>query len=132
MASFRVRPIPIDSATTTTVCISPDINYEDVTLDWIDSHVNKTDDCLDTRRRLGTTVNYLKVFDDSQTSVDYVRSALNGNIFLIVSGLLGGKVTFEVHDEPQLKFIYVFCLNREIHAQWTQNTKKFAEYSVIN
>ncbi|CAF3425281.1 unnamed protein product [Rotaria sp. Silwood2] len=104
--------------------MSPDLNYEDVTLIWLDENINENFDCLDTKCRLCTIVNYFKVFDNVQETVDYVQSALHEHLFLIVSGSLGETVLSCIHNEFQLKFIFVFCMNKEKHSEWTYKYEK--------
>ena len=103
-----------------------DLNYEDVTLIWLDSDIETDADCLDTKCHLHTIVNYLKVFDDAQKAIDYIKSAVNEHVFLIVSGSLGHSVLPEMIDVCQLKVIYVFCLDESKHAELASKYEKVA------
>ena len=81
MASQNIRPIQCEDLPTTSFSMSPELNYEDVTLIWADENLNENFDCLDTKCRLSIIVNYLKVFDDAQETIDYIRSAVNKHLF---------------------------------------------------
>jgi tetratricopeptide (TPR) repeat protein len=124
MAVHNIRPIQCDDLSTTPFCMSPEFNYEDVILIWTDENVNANFDCLDTKCRLTTIVNYLKVFSDVEETINYVRLALNEHLFLIVSGSLGEMVISQIYKESQLKFIYVFCIDKEKHLEWTYKYEK--------
>ena len=126
MAVHTIRPTQYNDLSTATFSMSSELNYEDITLIWMDENVNENFDCLDTKCRLNIIVNYLKVFDNAQETIDYVRSAVNEHLFLIVSGSLGENVVSQISNEYQLKFIYVFCMNREEHSQWTCQYEKIS------
>ncbi|CAF3532636.1 unnamed protein product [Rotaria socialis] len=123
MALPGIRPMQFDDISTTSSML-PEFNYEDVTLVWLDENVNESFDCLDTKCRLSAIVNYFKVFDNVQETIDYIRSALREHLFLIVSGSLGEMLIANVNDEFQLKFIYVFCMNKEKHSNWSCKYEK--------
>ncbi|CAF2046894.1 unnamed protein product [Rotaria magnacalcarata] len=122
MTSIEIRPVELNYQPTP--CMSSDLNYEDVTLIWVDRNVNETIDCLDTKRHLSTIVNYFKVFDNSKEAVDYIRSASNEHIFLIISGSLCETITPQIHEQFQVKFVYVFCMNKDIYAERTYKYDK--------
>ncbi|CAF1345482.1 unnamed protein product [Adineta steineri] len=124
MTLHNIRPVQCDELSTVPYLMSSELNYEDITLIWLDENENENFDCLDTKCRLNIIVNYFKVFNDAQETLDYIRSALNEHLFLIVSGSLGEIVTSQIYNESQLKFIYVFCINKEKHSEWTCKYEK--------
>ncbi|CAF3625049.1 unnamed protein product [Adineta steineri] len=123
MAVTGTRPNQFSNESTI-ASMSLELNYEDITLIWLDENVNENIDCLDTKCHLNTIANYLKVFADPQKTIDFIRSAHNEHIFLIVSGSFGESIVPQIHDAQQLKVIYIFCLDKDKHAEWTNAYKK--------
>lgn len=110
----NIRPVQqYDDLFKTKFHMSVEVNYEDITLIWADENLNENFDCLDTKCRLNIIVNYFKAFTDPQETIDYIQSAKNEHIFLIVSGSLGELVLSQIINEIQIKFIYIFCINKD-------------------
>jgi hypothetical protein len=87
-------------------------NVESNILMWLDVTVNH-----DMVSLLRQKVNYVKVFNDPDVCVHHIMSIKNENIFLIVSGSLGEQIVPVVHQEHQLRSIFVFCSNKSYHQQ---------------
>jgi tetratricopeptide (TPR) repeat protein len=106
---------------TSTVVLSPDENFEEFTLIWLDSDVNKTADCIDTKVKLKELIHFMVTFDDVGACLKYIRSIRTERILFIVSGKLGKVFLSDIQELPQILFIYIFCENKVEHEQWSKN-----------
>ncbi|CAF1529931.1 unnamed protein product, partial [Didymodactylos carnosus] len=82
-------------------------NVEDLVLIWLDVDSNKTDDDV-ILNKLRSIVNYIKIFDQLDECINYIKSITNEKIFLIVSDQLSKQLIIRVYNEPQIDSIYVF------------------------
>ena len=57
--------------------MSSELNYKDVTLVLLDTNINLSFDCLETKFHLNTIVNYVKVFEDPNETIDYINLFLD-------------------------------------------------------
>ncbi|CAF1440516.1 unnamed protein product [Adineta ricciae] len=106
---------------TSTVVLSPDENFEEFTLIWLDSDVNKTTDCIDTKDKLKQLIHFVLTFDNTGTCLEYMRSIHTEKILFIVSGKLGKVILVDIQDLHQILFIYIFCENKMEHENWSKN-----------
>jgi tetratricopeptide (TPR) repeat protein len=101
------------------------LNAEDLTIAWLDPSIHQIDNNqLDRKIRLRQIIDYLKTFDDSNACVDYITSAHDEHILLIVSGTLGEIVVPLISNLPQVLSIYVLCELRTVHEQWAKTYAK--------
>ncbi|CAF1615543.1 unnamed protein product, partial [Didymodactylos carnosus] len=100
-------------------------NLEDFTVIWIDSNIDKTDDCIQIRARLRLLINYLKTFDEpNDECLCYIKQIVNEKIFLIISGRYSEHVVPFVHDLPQILSIYIYCYMKDDYLHQKQQQKK--------
>jgi hypothetical protein len=112
-------------ASTSNTPKSSDENLESLSLVWLDTDVNKSRENLDVQKRLRSTINYLKTFQDATECENHIRSVPDGDrMLLIVSGGLGRDLVPRIHKLRQILSIYVFCQDRKKHEEWTQNITK--------
>ena len=91
-------------------------NLEELSVMWVDSNVNKTDDCLDMVNKLRSVVDSLQTFDN----IDECLSSIHSNtreerIFLIVSGEFGQTLVPPIHHLSRIVSIYIFCFDQIKH-----------------
>jgi hypothetical protein len=102
-----------------------DDNFEIFSLLWLDSSVNQSSENLDCQRKLRTSINYLKTFEDSNQCEQYIRTrSQHDRLILIVSGQLGQQILPYVHTLRQVIAIYVYCMDKQTNEQWTKNFTK--------
>jgi tetratricopeptide (TPR) repeat protein len=112
-----------------------DVIYENITLQtrnvenfliiWLDSSINEmNDDTKNSIIHLRKIVNSIKTFTESNQCIQYLISIKNENIFMIISGLLGQKVIPEIEHLIQLRWIYIFCVNKPKYEQWSTDYQK--------
>ncbi|CAF4936384.1 unnamed protein product, partial [Rotaria sp. Silwood1] len=85
--------------------LSNGLNDDDFIVVWIE------EDNIDTKHsvstRFGHATHAIHTFDDVEQCIDFVRTAKNESIFLIISELSMHKFIFELHEFPQLHSIYI-------------------------
>jgi hypothetical protein len=98
-------------------------HLENLSVIWIDSNLDQTIDCLDTKNYLYTFLTeHLKTYNDPDKFIKYLSTENNSQrIFLIVSGSFGESLIPRIKDHPSIIFIYIFCLNSTYHKQWTHS-----------
>ncbi|CAF1025176.1 unnamed protein product [Adineta steineri] len=84
-------------------------NLEDLTVVWLDKNAQD----LNTKTRLRCIINFLKIFNNISSCLDYIRARPNENIFLIVSGQLSSLLFPFIENLSQILHVYIFCQNSE-------------------
>ena len=98
------------------------INYEDLTLIWLDAHHNESvNNLLPRTVKLREKINSLQLFQECTPCEDFIHSAVNEHIFLIISGSFGRVLVPQVHHLAQISCIFVFCADKVMHSSWAQN-----------
>ncbi|CAF1351110.1 unnamed protein product [Rotaria sordida] len=65
-------------------------------------------------------VNTIKTFDTCESCIDFINNQVKEEkVFLIVSGSLGQQLVPRIEHDIKLDSIYVFCLKKCNHEQWT-------------
>lgn len=95
-------------------------NLEDLTVIWLDANINNTADCLDTKARLRSLINYLLTFEVLDQCTTFIKSVTKETIFLVVSGSYGETMVEQIHHLPQVGYIYVFCAHKARHEIWAK------------
>jgi hypothetical protein len=89
-------------------------NLEDLTIVWLDEHSQD----LNTKTRLRCIINFLKIFTELKSCLDYIQSISNERIFIIVSGQLSSILIPLIQDLPQILHIYIFCQQPENYSSF--------------
>jgi hypothetical protein len=101
-----------------------DDNLETFSIFWLDASVNDEKN-LAAQKTLRSIINQLKTFDDAEEFMARIRRLCQGDLtVLIVSGQLGCIVVPEIHSLPQVSSIYVYCMNKAVHEEWSQSYSK--------
>jgi hypothetical protein len=103
------------------------INYELLTLIWVDGMVDSTEENRQIQKKLRSIVNYLKTFDNWDQFEHFIKNKINDKhekIILILSGKLGQQFIQNIHHLRQIISIFIFCGNKQINQRWAQNYKK--------
>ncbi len=103
----------------------PRPNLETYSLIWLDSSVGESQDFIQAQRHLRTTINYIKLFKQSNECFEYIKSLSKyDRIVLIVSGRLGQEIVPKIHQFRQISSIYVYCMNKKQNEQWARQFNK--------
>ncbi|CAF2761641.1 unnamed protein product [Rotaria sp. Silwood2] len=101
-------------------------DLEHLSIIWVDSDIDRTSDCLDTKKYLSTVlITHLKTYTDPDEFIKYISLLETENaseqIFLIISGSYGEYLIPKLDDRSSVIFIYIYCLNSLHHKQWTHS-----------
>ena len=93
---------------------------QNLVLVWLDASLAdpNNSDCQHTINELRHVVSTINKFVCSKECINFLMSARNGKIAMIVSGTLGQRTMPLIHSIPHLSSIYVFCADRARHALW--------------
>jgi hypothetical protein len=104
------------------------INLESHQLIWLDSNVYDVshDDTAVTLKNLRKIIDYTKLYNNSEESIQYIKQTSNTVTFLVCSGRLGQQIVPIVHQMKHIWTIYIYCQNKSYHKLWA------AEYPKVN
>ena len=92
---------------------------------WLDGSDDSSEEHIFVREQLTTVDEQLQVFSRVQECENCIRSQPpSAAISLIVSGSLGKILVPLVVHLPQIKDIYVYCQNQELHKVWADEHNK--------
>ncbi|CAF1079256.1 unnamed protein product [Didymodactylos carnosus] len=66
----------------------------------------------------------IKWFSDIETSLAFIDSLYNRNIFLIISGIVGRNHAHKFLVKQQIVGLYVYCMDEDKHRMWTKGINK--------
>ena len=66
----------------------------------------------------------ISTFENAEQCTTFLNQIDNERIFLVVSGRLGEEIVRKIHDRIQIDAIFVFCMDKSKHEQWTNQWKK--------
>ncbi|CAF3410390.1 unnamed protein product [Rotaria socialis] len=114
--------------TATTTTDNPDAKVEesDVTswcVIWLDDDASTANNRIQ-EDHLRSMVNHLEVFQDVESCRKYIKyiqeRSKADKLRLIVSGKLGRQIVPSIHKLEEIASIYVYCLDKQSHIQWTK------------
>lgn len=92
---------------------------------WLDEKLNEnTNDFRNSLQRLRNVVNVVKIFQDTNQCIKYIKTLETEKAFLIVSGRLCHTVVPNVHEIDQIYSIYIFCEKRSKYVEWAKDWPK--------
>jgi chlorite dismutase len=98
---------------------------DDIHIVWLDPDVNKSKENKKTQEKLKQLFsNSFKSFEKSEEAVNYIKDKQNQHILLITGGQIGRQIVPEINDLSQLKFIIIYCMNKEANKQWSRDYEK--------
>lgn len=101
-----------------------DYNFETYSLIWLDGSIDSEEN-LDAQEQIRSSINYLQTFDELDECKDYIHSvSCDDRIVLIASGHFGEQLVPSIHCLRQISSIYIYCLNKEYHQEWSQQYRK--------
>jgi len=93
-------------------------NKEDVTLIWLDKTIDRT------RTILRELTDFVLLYTDISTCVNYIKLVENERIFLILSGSYADECLQQIHDLPQVDSIFIFCINSDKYQTILEHYRK--------
>ena len=92
---------------------------------WLDSSVNENSiDYENNVDSLHDVVSTVKIFDDNDECVDFLKFVAHDKVCIIISEAHGQQIVPLVHNMPQINSIFIFCRNEKTHEEWTKNWRK--------
>ncbi|CAF2035287.1 unnamed protein product [Rotaria magnacalcarata] len=112
-------------ATATTTTNNPDVKDGESDLTswcviWLDADAS-TEKNRTQEVNLRSMVKHLELFQDVESCYIYIKERSKADkLRLIVSGSLGQKIVPSIHTSEEIASIYVYCLDKQSHLQWTK------------
>ncbi|CAF1137628.1 unnamed protein product [Adineta ricciae] len=92
---------------------------------WMDANIDEKDqDCHNTLTHLRSVVNDVYIYTQADTCLQFLNSIGGEKAFVITSGSFGQHLVPDIHDNPQVNAIYIFCGNKSENETWTKNWPK--------
>ena len=100
---------------------------------WVDPNIDESSsDHQDALQQLGTVVNDVTVFTDSNACVKFLRSFSNEKTLVITSGELGQDLVPCIHEIPRLHAIYILGSDRTLWMkEWPKIKDVYAQIELI-
>ncbi|CAF1256339.1 unnamed protein product [Rotaria magnacalcarata] len=107
-------------------------NLEVFSLIWCDESQDRLYENRQTQEKLRDLINFHKKFTNVQKCESYLHheTTVEDKIILISSGTFGHVLLPKIHDMPQVKTIYIYCLHQTNHEQWIMNFSKVMRFCV--
>jgi hypothetical protein len=100
-------------------------NLETFSLVWLDAQANHDSVDRNEQNQLRAIINYLKIFENADDCQKFMEDVPKHHyIVFVVSGRLGREVVPRIHHLRQVTAIYVYCMDKGINEQWSQEFKK--------
>lgn len=64
------------------------------------------------------------MFEKSEEVMNYMQNNQNQRFIFITSGKIARQVVPTVDDLSQLKFIIIYCMNKQVNEQWSKDYEK--------
>jgi hypothetical protein len=106
---------------------------KDATVIWYDKNINlhHSGEVKRIEDLLQQINDYVLIFSDRQTCLDYINEAKSENIFLILSGQSTAGIIDNVHGQKQIDSLYVFCMKRENYEHYLNSDHKYSKLTGI-
>lgn len=100
-------------------------NLEDCIVIWLDTNAKKKSNRSErTKASIQFITSHVKFFDKADACISYVTNIKYAKIFFIVSGEYGKIVLPVVHHLACIEFVYIYCLNKDKHIEWSKALDK--------
>lgn len=91
---------------------------------WLDGNANAKE-TRDTEQKLSSIINHLKKFQDVQQCQKFIEErSENDRLIMIVSGQFGREIVPSIHQLRQVISIYVYCMDKKVHEEWSCKFEK--------
>ncbi|CAF1343759.1 unnamed protein product [Rotaria sp. Silwood1] len=95
-----------------------------LTIVWLDSEANKSEDNLFIQQNLFRAFDNVEIHEEEDECQQFIQSKPKVPFLIIVSGRLSRKIIPNIHELQQISGIYIFCLNKSRHEEWSQQYPK--------
>ncbi|CAF2761342.1 unnamed protein product [Rotaria sp. Silwood2] len=94
------------------------------TLIWLNNSSDSLEN-LELQRNFSAFIKHLKIYINKNECEQYIQSSPKQQRFvLITSGKIGQDFIPRIHQLPQIVSIYIYCMNKKIHEEWSKEYKK--------
>ncbi|CAF4492407.1 unnamed protein product [Rotaria sp. Silwood2] len=91
---------------------------------WLDVSTTLEDN-RNAEQRLRSIIHCLMKFQDVKQCQEYIeKQSQKARLIMIVSGRSGQEIVPSIHKLRQVISIYVYCMDKKSHEQWTRNFAK--------
>jgi len=98
---------------------------DNVNVLWLVSNVNQSKENEKTQEKLKKLFHdRFHTFEKPEEAINYLEDQQNQCFLLITDGKIGRQVVPKVNDLSQLKFIIIYCMNKQANEQWTKDYQK--------
>ncbi|CAF0978052.1 unnamed protein product [Rotaria sordida] len=94
------------------------------TIIWLDSDANNSEDNLFTQQNLFQAFDNVEIYEAENECQEYIQSKPQISFLIIVSGRLSRQIIPNIHELSQLSGIYIFCMNKKSHEEWSKQYQK--------
>lgn len=99
-------------------------NSESHQLIWLESNIHTSGKSTITIAELRKIVDYTKLFDDIEECIYFIERTTHIATFIVTSDDLGQLLISKIHDQSNIKSIYIFCQSLQFHQQWASKHLK--------
>ncbi|CAF1344078.1 unnamed protein product [Didymodactylos carnosus] len=99
---------------------------------WLDQRFSLPGSNERMKEKFRHVTNPLKTFDKPTVCIDFIDSVKDKKIFLITTGPFAQDLVREVHDLPQIEFIYIYTHDINDHSRWVRQYSKIGIEHLIN
>jgi hypothetical protein len=78
---------------------------------WLDVRLETNNHIFGTIEQLHVISNYVKIFNDSNTCIDYNTNLKNENVLFIISKLAHRCILTFAQGIPKMSALYILCLS---------------------
>ena len=92
---------------------------------WVDDNINlSNEDCESILTQLRCVVKKVNHCTTPAECIEFLNKMDDAKAFVISSGTLGQQLMPDIHDMAQVRVIYIFCSNKELHGSWVNRWSK--------
>ncbi len=92
---------------------------------WVDGNINlNNEDSEKILTQLRCVVKKVNHCTTPAECIEFLNKMDDTKAFVISSGALGQQLVPDIHDMAQVRAIYIFCGNKELHEGWVNKWSK--------
>jgi hypothetical protein len=99
------------------------VNLETHQLIWCDE-IDDNSEYSVSADELRKIVDYTRLYNDVQECQQHLKRTSDTTTFLVCSCMIGKRLIPIIHKLKNIRLIYVFCHNKQIHQEWNNSYNK--------
>ena len=107
-------------------------NVNNLTLIWLDTEINNRSSNINIQIKLKNLINYFRIFDQIDEFEQYIKQIGKTNkekLLVIISRTLALTIIPQLHERPQVKYIYIYGKTKIDTKASQQLLKKYPKVS---